>query len=130
MDRISFNDSEIEISTDCISIRHRNYFPVLPNTKDEADYPIAYLRIVFTDYLFLEMELSVEYAPQNFYCYVIDQKSNSTFKNRVRNLSRCFPNVYVSMNEYDTDSSGKQMNYAYMDCLRILVKHQWNYVVI
>lgn len=76
------------------------------------------------------MALSSEYAPQNFYCYSIDKKSPDAFKNRLRSLTSCFPNVFISPVEYDTDSTGKQMNYAYVECLKVLQKYPWNYVVL
>uniref|UniRef100_A0A914CHM5 Uncharacterized protein n=1 Tax=Acrobeloides nanus TaxID=290746 RepID=A0A914CHM5_9BILA len=112
--RITYQDDP-SLPTDCNSVRLRNYFPVLPNTREEAEYPIAYARVVYKDFLFLEMELAAEYAPQNFYCYVLDKKSNATFKQQIHNLGKCFPNVFVSNNEFDTDSSGQQMNYAYLE---------------
>uniref|UniRef100_A0A914C3N7 Uncharacterized protein n=1 Tax=Acrobeloides nanus TaxID=290746 RepID=A0A914C3N7_9BILA len=102
----------------------------MPNTREEAEYPISYARVVYRDYLLLEMELAVEYAPQNFYCYVLDKKSKATFKQQIRNLGKCFPNVFVSDNEFDTDSSGKEMNYAYMECMKILYEYQWNYLIL
>ena len=76
------------------------------------------------------MSLAAEYAPQNFYCYVLDKKSSEQFKYRIRNLSKCFPNVMVAEKEFDTDSSGKNMNFAYMECLRVLSDFSWNYVIL
>jgi hypothetical protein len=42
------------------------------------------------------MELSANYAPQNQYCYAIDEKADPLFHSRIRALSSCFPNVQVN----------------------------------
>ena len=75
------------------------------------------------------MELAAEYAPQNFYCFTLDVKSDSVFKNRMRNLANCFPNVFISEREYNTTSWGTHINYALMDCFGILIDFQWEYVI-
>lgn len=76
------------------------------------------------------MELAAEYAPQNYYCYVVDSKGTNMFKKRIRDLANCFPNVYVSDNMYNTTSTGSYVNIAYWDCLNILADYTWNYVII
>jgi hypothetical protein len=77
----------------------------------------------------LEMELAAEYAPQNFYCYTLDKKAHDRFKHRMRKLASCFPNVIVSENEFNTTSSGDQINYALIECFKILSNYSWNYVI-
>lgn len=76
------------------------------------------------------MTLAAEYQPQNFYCYLIDSKTSEVFKKRVRNLATCFPNVIVAKKEFDMDSTGKNMNFAYLEGMKLLKKYSWNYVIL
>ena len=76
------------------------------------------------------MELSAEYAPQNFYCFSIDIKASQLFKQRLRDLSKCLPNVIITQKEYDMDSTGYNHNYAYMECLKELLNYSWKYVIL
>uniref|UniRef100_A0A914NHB8 Uncharacterized protein n=1 Tax=Meloidogyne incognita TaxID=6306 RepID=A0A914NHB8_MELIC len=77
--------------------------------------------------------LSVEYAPHNVYCYSLDRKADKKFKERIRALSRCFSkNVFVSDEEYNVYSSGKNVSRSHLACLEKLNKRKedWKYVVL
>ncbi|KAE9552240.1 hypothetical protein FO519_004549 [Halicephalobus sp. NKZ332] len=106
--KITYKDEEF-LSSDCREIRLRNYFPEEPLSEAESEFPIAFARIVYRDYLFLEMELAATYAPQNVYCYAIDGKSDELFHQRIHALAECFPNVIYTKTEYNITSSGKNM---------------------
>ncbi|KAH7702945.1 core-2/I-Branching enzyme family protein [Aphelenchoides avenae] len=130
--RIVLSDKDdMHLPMDCASIRSRNYFPTTPMSKDEAKFPIAFARIVYTDYRFLEMEFASEYAPQNVFCFAIDSKSSKVFRERIRSLAKCFPNVVVTKQEYSVESSGRNMWFPYLECFTELLNHyqRWTYVV-
>lgn len=76
--------------------------------------------------------LSVEYQPQNLYCYSIDEKTDKTFKKRIRNLQNCFNNVIVNEKEYSVFSNGKNVTRSHLECLKTLSKHSktWKYVFL
>ena len=74
------------------------------------------------------MELAAEYAPQNFYCYIMDKKAQDLFKHRLRELASCFPNVFVAEREIDIGSDGSGINYALFECFKVLSNYSWNYV--
>ncbi|KAI6198859.1 Glycosyl transferase, family 14-containing protein [Aphelenchoides besseyi] len=63
---------EAALPMDCDSIRRRAYFQTDDLYPEEADFPIAFARTVYTDYRFLEMDLAATYTPHNFYCYALD----------------------------------------------------------
>uniref|UniRef100_A0A914DPH0 Uncharacterized protein n=1 Tax=Acrobeloides nanus TaxID=290746 RepID=A0A914DPH0_9BILA len=46
--RIKYED-EKDLKTDCESIKNRLYFPIKPRTDFEANFPLAFVRIVYTD---------------------------------------------------------------------------------
>ena len=53
-------------------------------------------KIIIQDYEFIEDELRSSFHPQNSFCFAIDKKSPLAFQNKIRQLSKCFPNVYSS----------------------------------
>uniref|UniRef100_A0AC35FLN3 Core-2/I-Branching enzyme n=1 Tax=Panagrolaimus sp. PS1159 TaxID=55785 RepID=A0AC35FLN3_9BILA len=115
---------------ECEDIFSRHYFPLKPLTNSEKDFPIAFARIVYRDYYFLETELATNYQPQNFYCYAIDKKSKKIFHEQIKNLSKCFPNVFFTKKEYAVDSAGHFMNIAHLECIKLLNEFKWKYVVL
>ncbi len=78
----------------------------------------------------IEKVLSAMYQPQNYYCYAIDSKASPLFKERVRNLASCFPNVMVAEEEFDVKSSGEGTSSAQLSCMHALQPHAWNYLVL
>ncbi|KAI6170637.1 N-acetyllactosaminide beta-1,6-N-acetylglucosaminyl-transferase, isoform C [Aphelenchoides bicaudatus] len=131
--RVTYKDPENskDLPTDCESIRNRTYFQTEDLYPEEKEFPIAFARAVFADYRFLEMELGNIYAPQNFYCFALDAKASPLFHERMRNLSSCFPNVYLTTREFKMDSTGKNMGYSLYECMNILAKKElnWKYLV-
>jgi beta-1,3-galactosyl-O-glycosyl-glycoprotein beta-1,6-N-acetylglucosaminyltransferase/N-acetyllactosaminide beta-1,6-N-acetylglucosaminyltransferase len=128
--RIKIEDPEwSELPMDCESIKERNYFQTKNIYNEEKTFPIAFSRAVFKDYRFLEMELSSTYAPRNFYCYAIDSKAPWIFRSRMQALANCFPNVYITHHEFEMDSMGNNTYNSEMECIRILSKFEWEYVI-
>jgi hypothetical protein len=76
------------------------------------------------------MELAASYTPQNSYCYMIDKKAEQIFRDRIHNLTKCFPNVIATTREYDVDSAGHNVWPAFIECLYALQKFEWRYVMM
>ncbi|EYC09601.1 hypothetical protein Y032_0059g2957 [Ancylostoma ceylanicum] len=62
-------------------------------------FGVAYARIVYRDYEFLEDELRSSYHSQNYFCYSIDRKANKNFHSRIEKLASCLPNVLITAGE-------------------------------
>ncbi|KAE9551091.1 hypothetical protein FO519_005688 [Halicephalobus sp. NKZ332] len=123
-------ENDPSLKTDCDSIRSRGYFQERALTSEEEDFPIAFAKIVYKEYYLLESQLRVEYAPQNFYCYLIDSKADELFKKQLRNLGKCFDNIFVLDEEVDIKNDGHNMTIAHLTCLKHLRSHSWKYVVL
>ncbi|KAH7701592.1 Protein H41C03.3 [Aphelenchoides avenae] len=128
--RVPFTSND-DLPVDCGSIRSRNFFGVEPASREEAESSIAFAKIVHRDYLFQEMELAASYAPQNSYCYAIDEKSPPRFHAQMYSLAACLPNVYITRHEYSVDSAGHYMNYAFFECMKVLLEKSknWKYLI-
>ncbi|KAI6212706.1 hypothetical protein M3Y94_00060200 [Aphelenchoides besseyi] len=123
---------EAALPMECDSIRRRAYFQTDDLYPEEAEFPIAFARTVYTDYRFLEMDLAATYTPHNFYCYALDSKSTPLFHKRMRALADCFPNVFLTDVEFSMDSHGHNMSYSFHQCMMILskVEFKWKYLVL
>ncbi|KAK5983873.1 Core-2/I-Branching enzyme, partial [Trichostrongylus colubriformis] len=87
-------------------------------------------KTILQDYEFIEEELRASYHPQNYFCYSIDQKADRDFHDRIKQLAICFPNVFVTPEEFNIDNDGHFMDHAFYKCLQLLVKKSgWEYVL-
>uniref|UniRef100_A0A914H1Z3 Glycosyltransferase family 92 protein n=1 Tax=Globodera rostochiensis TaxID=31243 RepID=A0A914H1Z3_GLORO len=127
--RLTFEDP-VWLEMDCANgIRKRNHFP---GAVEAAEFPLAQVRIVYKDYVFLEKELASSYSPNNWYCYSVDHKSDKQFHFRMKRLSECLPNVVVSTREWTVDGGGHNITRAHLDCLHLLTvpERRWEYVAL
>ncbi|KAI6212731.1 Beta-1,3-galactosyl-O-glycosyl-glycoprotein beta-1,6-N-acetylglucosaminyltransferase 3 [Aphelenchoides besseyi] len=121
--RIRDPKDEAALPMNCNSIRRRAYFQTDDLYPEEAEFPIAFARTVYT----LPLTL-----PHNFYCYALDSKSTPLFHKRMRALADCFPNVFLTDVEFSMDRHGHNMSYSYHQCMMILskVEFKWKYLVL
>uniref|UniRef100_A0A914I292 Uncharacterized protein n=1 Tax=Globodera rostochiensis TaxID=31243 RepID=A0A914I292_GLORO len=129
---LSFSDPGDTLPVNCASIRGRHFhFSQQPKDRS-SDYPLAFIRLVYTDYLFIEMEFASSYAPQNWYCYAIDKKASQTFHMQIYALASCFPNVLITPIEkqYDMDSKGHNYMKSSIECMQMLEGKHWHYAIM
>ncbi|EGT35832.1 hypothetical protein CAEBREN_23255 [Caenorhabditis brenneri] len=82
------------LNMSCSAIKNRIY-PDHLKFKPLKLGGIAFARIVYKDYEFLEKQLQVSYHPQNVFCYTVDEKSSEGFQQKIKRLQECLPNVIV-----------------------------------
>lgn len=56
---------------------------------------VAFARIVFSDYEFIEKQVEMSFHPQNVFCFVVDKNSDDTFQQRMKRMAECVGNVHV-----------------------------------
>uniref|UniRef100_A0A0K0F4X4 Glycosyltransferase family 92 protein n=1 Tax=Strongyloides venezuelensis TaxID=75913 RepID=A0A0K0F4X4_STRVS len=127
--RFSIKEIPKDYKYDCESIKSRGFYPKVPLSDIEANYPIAYARNVYNNYLMLELEFLVSYAPQNHYCFSVDLKSSELYI-QLTSLSKCFNNVYISQIRYNMTSEGIYQALSTYECMKILKNKKWNYLFI
>uniref|UniRef100_A0A0K0EJJ6 Glyco_tran_10_N domain-containing protein n=2 Tax=Strongyloides stercoralis TaxID=6248 RepID=A0A0K0EJJ6_STRER len=128
--RLSMSEVSLGFSTSCAHIKSRGYYPDKPLTEEEANFPLAFSINVYTDYLKLEQQFAIMYAPQNHYCYGIDKKSDPIFKTKVYSLAKCFPNIYIVKNEKNLDHSGVNGNLYNYECMKLLNDKNYKYLFL
>uniref|UniRef100_A0A914KLW2 Uncharacterized protein n=1 Tax=Meloidogyne incognita TaxID=6306 RepID=A0A914KLW2_MELIC len=105
--RLTYKDPR-HLLMDCRSIKQRNYFLAKPLSTEEGKYPLAYARLVYGSYRFLEAEFATNYQPQNWYCFAVDAKiGDKLFFKRIKALAKCFSNVIVPSKRFPVDRNGR-----------------------
>ncbi|XP_008069573.1 beta-1,3-galactosyl-O-glycosyl-glycoprotein beta-1,6-N-acetylglucosaminyltransferase 3 [Carlito syrichta] len=92
-----FTDADyLSMTRDCEHFKTKRKFIRFPLSKEESDFPIAYSMVIHEKIENFERLLRAVYAPQNIYCIHVDEKSPETFKEAVKAITSCFPNVFVA----------------------------------
>nr|CAD2167747.1 unnamed protein product [Meloidogyne enterolobii] len=122
---------DVDIPMNCEDIYSRNYFLKFPLSEAERQFPIAYAKIVYKDYRFLEAELATNYHSQNWYCFAVDSKADDSFYEKILALASCFKNIIIPRVRYPVDSAGHGMGKAHLSCFKELIKKErkWEYLV-
>ncbi|GMR52972.1 hypothetical protein PMAYCL1PPCAC_23167, partial [Pristionchus mayeri] len=110
----------------CEGIQSR--FNIAPS-YDEP-YSIAYAKIVYKDYQFLEQQMWNTYTESNWYCFSIDLKAAKDFREKINQLASCLPNVLIANVSRKVGSNGVNQNYAHLDCMRTLESKEFEYVFL
>uniref|UniRef100_A0A0N5A6C4 Uncharacterized protein n=1 Tax=Parastrongyloides trichosuri TaxID=131310 RepID=A0A0N5A6C4_PARTI len=114
----------------CEDIKMRGYYPEVPQSNEEAEFPLAFAINIFHDYLKIEQYFLLMYAPQNHFCYAIDKKAKKEFKDKIYNLKKCFPNIYIVEKELPMDHSGVNGNWYNYECMKLLNGTNYKYLFI
>ncbi|KAF8368336.1 hypothetical protein PRIPAC_86165, partial [Pristionchus pacificus] len=113
------------LDMDCAAVRRR----VFSRRNPPTGFPVAFAKVVYKDYEFLEEQLAVSYSPENTFCFALDRKAPTDFRRKFVALSICLDNVYVASEEYELDSAGRGQSSAHFDCLRNIRERKWKYVI-
>ncbi|GMS92855.1 hypothetical protein PENTCL1PPCAC_15030, partial [Pristionchus entomophagus] len=92
-------------------------------------YTMAYAKIVYKDYQFLEQQMWNTYTRRSWYCFSIDLKASENFRSKIINLEECLPNVITGVSR-KISGNGLNQNYAHLDCMRILESKKFEYVFL
>ncbi|KAK5967475.1 Core-2/I-Branching enzyme [Trichostrongylus colubriformis] len=112
----------------CEHIRARVLPPVQPR---QLQFGVAYARIVYESYEFIEDELRSSYHPQNVFCYALDYKAEKGFSEKIETLGKCFPNVIVPGKRWSIGRNGINGTRAHHECMKALMTFEgWRYVIL
>ncbi|CAJ0598099.1 unnamed protein product [Cylicocyclus nassatus] len=124
--RIKLQKRELNMS--CSEVKAR-ILP--PKGLKKLKFGVAYARIVYESYEFIEDEIRSSFHPQNFFCFSVDSKAEDDLYSKIVALSICLPNVLISSTRYPISGGGYNMNRAHYDCLKLLSKFEgWQYAIL
>lgn len=110
----------VDLVKNCSLFKSIWNFPDRPYSKEESEYPLAY---VFMGHKNLAQSLRLFraiYQPQNVYCVNWDNKSQPNYQSTMQQLSSCFPNVIVPKIRRIIEWCNYTLLQATMDCLKLL----------
>ncbi|XP_057625048.1 beta-1,3-galactosyl-O-glycosyl-glycoprotein beta-1,6-N-acetylglucosaminyltransferase 3 [Chionomys nivalis] len=121
----------LSMTADCEQFKTKRKFIQFSLSKEEADFPIAYSMVVHEKIENFERLLRAVYTPQNIYCVHVDQKSPETFKQAVRAIVSCFPNVFIASKLVSVVYASWSRVQADLNCMEDLVQSSvpWKYLL-
>lgn len=121
----------LSMTADCEHFKSKRKFIQVPLSKEEANFPIAYSMVVHEKIENFERLLRAVYTPQNIYCVHVDQKSSETFKQAVRAIVSCFPNVFIASKLVSVVYASWSRVQADLNCMEDLLQSPvpWKYLL-
>ncbi|XP_074064179.1 N-acetyllactosaminide beta-1,6-N-acetylglucosaminyl-transferase-like isoform X2 [Macrotis lagotis] len=131
---ISFQETVLNPSFGNLSCQEyvlQSHYITVPLSKEEAQFPLAYIMVIHKDFKTFERLFRAVYMPQNVYCVHVDEKATAKFKNAVEWLVDCFPNVFLASKMESVVYAGISRLQADLNCMKDLVASevQWKYLI-
>ncbi|XP_038079389.1 beta-1,3-galactosyl-O-glycosyl-glycoprotein beta-1,6-N-acetylglucosaminyltransferase 4-like [Patiria miniata] len=129
------SDSTVVTWTDeCALFTRQRGYPTIPNSEEEASFPLAYIIVIHKGSAQVERLLRAIYQPQNIYCLHPDSKSSKEFHQAMDGLANCFANVFIASKLEDVQYPGLTLLLSNINCMRDLTEqpasgYQWRYVM-
>lgn len=106
-------------------------FITAPLSREEEDYPLAFIVTIHKELeIFIRLLRSI-YMPQNVYCIHVDAKAPPEYKATVQKLASCFENVFVARRSETVTYAGYSRLQADLNCMGELImsKVPWRKVL-
>uniref|UniRef100_A0A8C6BGQ9 N-acetyllactosaminide beta-1,6-N-acetylglucosaminyl-transferase n=1 Tax=Monodon monoceros TaxID=40151 RepID=A0A8C6BGQ9_MONMO len=115
----------------CQQYLTQNHYIMKPLSKDEAEFPLAYVMVIHKDFDTFERLFRAIYMPQNVYCVHVDEKATSAFKDSVGRLLSCFANAFLASKRESVVYAGISRLQADLNCLQDLIDSEvpWKYAI-
>lgn len=121
----------VEPHANCTRLQWELRFITVPLSKEEEDFPLAFIITIHKDLQAFVRLLRAIYTPQNVYCVHVDAKASADYKTSVRNLVRCFPNVFLASVSERVTYAGFSRLKADINCMKDLSRSRvkWRRVI-
>ncbi|KAM9100146.1 N-acetyllactosaminide beta-1,6-N-acetylglucosaminyl-transferase-like isoform 2-T2 [Sarcophilus harrisii] len=131
---ISFQDTVLKPSfgnLTCQDYLLQSHYITVPLSKEEVQFPLAYVMVVHKDFKTFERLFRAVYMPQNVYCIHVDEKATNDFKDAVKWVVDCLPNAFLASKMESVVYGGISRLQADLNCMKDLVvsEVQWKYII-
>ncbi|KAB0354630.1 hypothetical protein FD755_022089 [Muntiacus reevesi] len=118
-------------SVNCKDYLIQNRYITRPLSKEEAEFPLAYVMVIHKDFNTFERLFRAVYMPQNIYCIHVDEKATIQFKKSVWQLLSCFKNAFLASKMEPVVYAGISRLQADLNCLEDLLASEvpWKYSI-
>ncbi|KAG9353378.1 hypothetical protein JZ751_017973 [Albula glossodonta] len=115
----------------CSHMLSELHFITVPLSREEEDYPMAFIVTIHKELETFARLLRAIYAPQNVYCVHVDNKSPASYRVAVERLAGCFPNVFLASAQENVTYAGFSRLKADINCMADLERSTvpWRKVV-
>ncbi|KAF3856601.1 hypothetical protein F7725_017324 [Dissostichus mawsoni] len=115
----------------CSNLTRDLHFITKPLSREEEDYPLAFIVTVHKELELFVRLLRAIYMPQNVYCIHVDNKASVEYQAAVLKLVSCFKNTFLSSQRETVTYAGFSRLQADINCMKDLSKSKtgWRKVV-
>ncbi|XP_048877761.1 beta-1,3-galactosyl-O-glycosyl-glycoprotein beta-1,6-N-acetylglucosaminyltransferase 7-like [Brienomyrus brachyistius] len=115
----------------CSRIAEELHFITAPLSREEEEYPLAFIITIHKELELFMRLLRAIYAPQNVYCIHVDGKASQQYITIVRQLASCFPNVFLATTREKVTYAGFSRLKADLNCMEDLARSSipWKKVI-
>lgn len=115
----------------CSDLTQDLHFITRPLSREEEDYPLAFIIVVHKELELFVRLLRAIYMPQNVYCIHVDAKAPLEYHRAVQKLVSCFENTFLSSRSEKVTYAGFSRLQADLYCMEDLAKSKigWKKVV-
>ncbi|XP_028678609.2 beta-1,3-galactosyl-O-glycosyl-glycoprotein beta-1,6-N-acetylglucosaminyltransferase 3 [Erpetoichthys calabaricus] len=121
----------LNMTVDCRHFVETRQFLTAPLSDEEEEFPIAYSMVVHEKIEMFERLLRSIYSPQNIYCVHVDQKSPEKYRQAVRAIVSCLPNVFIASKLERVVYASWSRVQADLNCMQDLLSKDvhWRYLI-
>ncbi|XP_029799578.1 N-acetyllactosaminide beta-1,6-N-acetylglucosaminyl-transferase-like [Suricata suricatta] len=125
------NKLRLHEKSSCKEYLTQSHYITAPLSKEEADFPLAYIMVIHHHFDTFARLFRAIYMPQNVYCVHVDEKATVEFKGAVEQLLSCFPNAFLASKMEPVVYGGISRLQADLNCVKDLAasKVPWRYVI-
>ncbi|XP_034540838.1 beta-1,3-galactosyl-O-glycosyl-glycoprotein beta-1,6-N-acetylglucosaminyltransferase 7 [Notolabrus celidotus] len=115
----------------CSALIRDLHFITTPLSREEEDYPLAYILTIHKELGLFVRLLRAIYTPQNVYCIHVDAKAPLEYKQAVKRIVSCFKNTFLSSRSETVTYAGFSRLQADLNCMADLAESKigWRKVV-
>ncbi|XP_035858126.1 beta-1,3-galactosyl-O-glycosyl-glycoprotein beta-1,6-N-acetylglucosaminyltransferase 7 [Sander lucioperca] len=115
----------------CSNLTSDLHFITRPLSREEEDYPLAFIVTIHKELELFVRLLRAIYMPQNVYCIHVDNKATLEYQAAVMKLVGCFKNTFLSSRSETVTYAGFSRLQADFNCMKDLAKSKigWRKVV-
>ncbi|XP_047452770.1 beta-1,3-galactosyl-O-glycosyl-glycoprotein beta-1,6-N-acetylglucosaminyltransferase 3-like [Mugil cephalus] len=124
-------DFYLNATKNCPAYIKKRGFITVPLSEEEETFPIAYSMVIHENIEMFERLLRAVYTPQNVYCVHMDLKSSADFREAVKAIVSCFPNVFVASKLERVVYASWSRVQADLNCMKDLLNSEvdWKYLL-
>ncbi|XP_062040495.1 N-acetyllactosaminide beta-1,6-N-acetylglucosaminyl-transferase isoform X1 [Lepus europaeus] len=115
----------------CQQYLMHNHYIMQPLSREEAEFPLAYVMVMHKDFDTFERLFRAVYMPQNVYCVHVDDRAPAALTDLVGKLLDCFANAFMASKRESVVYAGISRLQADLNCLQDLVASHvpWKYTI-